>query len=175
MTKKNTDSIILIGMPGCGKSTVGASLSQRLGLNFIDTDDIIEKNQGIPLQQIVDTYGYKHFRNIEEAELVNETFNNQVVATGGSVVYSHKLMESFKRQGTIIYLDITLEQVGKRISNDNPNRGIASPADQSLRDIYNERSGLYAQYADITVNNNGAPDIDGIIKKLNDQPRITLR
>ncbi|MGB1077537.1 MAG: shikimate kinase [Bdellovibrionales bacterium] len=153
MTSNLKNSIILIGMPGSGKSTVGKVLADYLDLKFIDTDVILELKRGTTLQSIIDTHGYERFRQVEEIELVMEKFNNNVVATGGSVVYSQPLMQSFKNQGIVIHLDIPLEDMEKRIANDNPNRGIASPAHQSLRDIYNERTGLYKHYADLTVSN----------------------
>jgi shikimate kinase len=148
------DSIILIGMPGSGKSTVGVQLAKHLGLEFIDTDLVIQTNQGRLLQDIVDNDGHEVLRNIESQELVKLTIHKALVATGGSAVYSDDGMQNLKAQGIIVYLDVSFAEIEHRIVASKNSRGIAKAQGQTLEDLYNERIPLYKKYADIIVDNN---------------------
>ena len=143
-------SIVLIGMPGAGKSTVGILLAKELGLDFIDTDVSIQVQQGKTLQQISDESGYMAVRDCEEQVLLNEDIAGKVVATGGSAVYSEAGMARLNANATLIFLDVSLPVLKARVSNFN-SRGIARRPDQSFDDLFTERSALYQQYGDITI------------------------
>jgi shikimate kinase len=165
--KNMNDSIILIGMPGSGKSTVGVQLAKHLGLEFIDTDLLIQTNQGRLLQDIVDTDGHEILRHIEAQELQQLTIHKALVATGGSAVYSDSGMQNLKAQGIVIYLDVSFAEIESRITNSNNSRGIAKAKGQTLEDLYNERIPLYKKYADITINNNNHLQMDALSEAIN--------
>lgn len=147
-------NIVLIGMPGAGKSTVGVLLAKTLGRKFIDTDIIIQETTGRLLQEIIDKDGPDAFMEIEEQVILTLHRHRAVIATGGSVVYSRKAMEHLKDHGTIVYLRISFTDMKKRLSNITT-RGIVIHRDQNLRGLYDERIPLYEKYADITINGSG--------------------
>ena len=165
LNSSKVNNIILIGMPGSGKSTVGVQLAKHLGLNFIDTDLLIQARQGQKLQTILDQKGYLALREIEAQELLRLSLDGDLVATGGSAVYSEKAMNHLKQQGTIVYLRVDFEEIQKRIQNEG-SRGIARPADQSLESVYLERTGLYEKFADITIDNNLPFSMDEAVQYL---------
>ena len=144
------DNIILIGMPGCGKSTIGVLLAKNLAYGFLDSDLVIQEQSGRKLQDMIDEMGPEAFSAFEDA--VNATLipHNTVIATGGSAVYGTRAMEHFKEIGTVVYLNASYETIEKRIRN-FATRGIVIPEGQTFRDVYNERTALYEKYADITV------------------------
>lgn len=144
------DNIILIGMPGCGKSTIGVLLAKNLAYGFLDSDLVIQEQSGRKLQEMIDEMGPEAFSAFEDA--VNATLipHNTVIATGGSAVYGTRAMEHFKEIGTVVYLNASYETIEKRIRN-FATRGIVIPEGQTFRDVYNERTALYEKYADITV------------------------
>ena len=144
------DNIILIGMPGCGKSTIGVLLAKNLAYGFLDSDLVIQEQSGRKLQEMIDEMGPEAFSAFEDA--VNATLipHNTVIATGGSAVYGARAMEHFKEIGTVVYLKASYETIEKRIRNFET-RGIVIPEGQTFRDVYNERTALYEKYADITV------------------------
>ncbi|MFA6364692.1 shikimate kinase [Methanoregula sp.] len=147
--KNPMKNIILIGMPGAGKSTVGVILAKTLGRTFTDTDLVIQENSGRLLQVIIDTEGPDAFLKIEEKTILSLHGHNSVIATGGSVVFSEKAMEYLKA-GVVIYLKISFEEMVKRLNNITT-RGIVLFSGESLRDMYDERVPLYEKYADITI------------------------
>lgn len=143
-------NIILIGMPGCGKSTVGVVLAKALGMDFIDSDLVIQKEMGAKLSQLIDQHGDAGFREIENrinAELMAE---NSIIATGGSVVYGEDAMRHLKDIGTVVYLKLSYEAIEDRLG-DLHARGVTIQPGWTLRDLYNERVPLYEQWADVTV------------------------
>ncbi len=144
------DNIILIGMPGCGKSTIGVLLAKNLAYGFLDSDLVIQEQSGRKLQDMIDEMGPEAFSAFEDA--VNATLipHNTVIATGGSAVYGTRAMEHFREIGTVVYLKASYETIEKRIRN-FATRGIVIPEGQTFRDVYNERTALYEKYADITV------------------------
>ena len=137
-------------MPGSGKSTLGLTLAQTLMKNLIDTDELIQTRHSTSLQHILDEQGYLALRSIEEEILLNTDFPNDIVATGGSAVYSEKAMHHLKQFGPIIFLDVTLPELLNRIHNMDT-RGIARHPNQTFAELFAERQPLYKKYADITI------------------------
>lgn len=167
MNNKQKQSLILVGMPGAGKSTVGIVLAKELAKDFIDTDLLIQLRAGKPLQQIIDTEGYQRLRDLEEEALLAHEFFNHIVATGGSAVYSEKGMKHLKQYGRVIYLDASLDTLRSRIHN-YESRGIAKRDDQSLDDLFKERQALYSAYADLVIDCNHDP-LDKVVNDIKQQ------
>lgn len=147
-------NIVLIGMPGCGKSTVGVILAKTLGIGFVDTDLIIQQQEKRLLQNIIDTNGIEYFLDCEARAVKSLDCDNCVIATGGSVVYREDAVEHLKKNGKVIYLDVPLGEIKKRLNNIST-RGIAAQKNDTIDDIYNERVCLYNKYADITLKLDG--------------------
>jgi len=147
-------SIILVGMPGAGKSTLGVMLAKELAKDFVDTDLLIQLRAGKTLQKVLDEQGYQGLRALEEETLLQCNFTNHIVATGGSAVYSEKGMAHLSSYGTVVYLDVELDELNRRISN-YETRGIARRPEQSFADLFAERQALYQRYADLVVDCNG--------------------
>ncbi len=143
-------NIVLIGMPGAGKSTVGVLLARRLGLDFTDTDRLIEQQAGRSLQAIVDADGHRALRRIEADALIALDCRHHVIATGGSAVYSDPAMAHLRRNGLIVHLHVALPVILDRV-NDIATRGLAREAGQSLAALYHEREALYRRHADVGV------------------------
>lgn len=144
------DNIILIGMPSCGKSTLGRLLSKELGCAFLDTDDVIIRQNGCPLRDILDREGVEGFKLREEEAICSVEADRTVIATGGSAVYSPKAMAHLKAGGRVVYLCLSFKELERRLG-DLHERGVAIAPGSTLLDLYNERTPLYEQYADITV------------------------
>jgi shikimate kinase len=147
-------NIILIGMPGSGKSTIGVILAKRSARDFVDTDLLIQSAAQRSLQDILDQDGYLALREIEAQVLLGLDVDKHVISTGGSAVYSDAAMRHLKRKGICVYLEVSLGTLRARIT-DYETRGIAKRPDQSFDDLFDERARLYRQYADITVNGDG--------------------
>lgn len=143
-------NVIFVGMPGSGKSTVGVLVAKQLGLGFVDTDLLIQQETGRTLQHIVDEDGYVALRKVEEQVLLNLNVQRHVISTGGSAVYSDAAMQHLKTAGIVVFLDISLDTVCARIG-DYSLRGISKRPDQSLVELFEERSALYSRYADLTI------------------------
>jgi shikimate kinase len=143
-------NIVLIGMPGAGKSTVGVVLAKSLGMQFIDTDILIQERTGRMLQEILDEGGSDAFKRIEEETILSFHSPRAVIATGGSVVYSGDAMAHLKSRGVVVYLKISYEEMEARLKNITT-RGILLLPGQSLRGMYDQRVPLYERYADLTV------------------------
>lgn len=137
-------------MPGVGKSTVGVILAKLIGLEFTDTDLSIQAREKRTLQQIVDADGHVYLRQIEEEVLLEVPLGGKVVATGGSVVYSPRIMERLATAGPVVYLRANVATLEERVSA-NPLRGIAKSPGQTFEDIFNERTPLYGRCASHTV------------------------
>lgn len=162
------DNIILIGMPGAGKSTVGVVLAKALGYNFVDSDLVIQKETGKRLFEIIDEVGIDEFLNIENRINAALSVEKSVVATGGSVIYGEEAMEHLKSIGKVIYLKTDYESLEMRLGN-LLKRGVAIRSGNTLLDLYNERVPLYEMYADITIDtkNKGIREVvEDISKKM---------
>ncbi len=163
-------SIILIGMPGAGKTTLGKQLSKQLSKPFVDTDDLIARSCGTSLQAYVDRLGYLSLRQLEERVLLDSDFTDTVVATGGSVVYSRPGMLRLSGLGLVIYLEISLATMLSRVTNQS-SRGLASEKGLSLEQIYHERRPLYEKYSAVRVTLDGhgpeqsLKEVLGVIKE----------
>lgn len=149
MTQKYSN-IVLTGMPGAGKSTVGVILAKQTSRHFVDTDLLIQTSQKRTLQDIIDIDGYTVLRKIEEDVLLGLSVQNHVIATGGSAVYSERAMAKLKSSGLVIFLDVDLPALVLRIP-DLRTRGIAKRPDQDFTDLFYERLTLYRKYADTTI------------------------
>lgn len=144
------NNIILIGMPGSGKSTIGVVLAKVLGYDFIDSDLLIQKETKRLLWQIMEEDGIDGFNEIEERVNSSIETTHSVIATGGSAVYGKKAMRHLGEIGTIVYLDVSYETLRNRLG-DLKKRGVVLKPGQSLRDLYEERMMLYEKYADIKI------------------------
>jgi shikimate kinase len=147
-------NLVLIGMPGSGKSTIGIILAKRTSHDFMDTDVLIQSVEHRSLQDIMDKEGYLRLREIEARVLQTIQVRNHVISTGGSAVYSDAAMQHLKQQGTCVYLDVSVETLRSRIT-DYETRGIAKRPEQSFADLFAERTELYRKYADITIRGDG--------------------
>ena len=143
-------NIILIGMPGSGKSTVGVILAKMMTRPYLDTDILIQLVTKCSLQEIVDSKGHMALRKIEEDVLLDIKCENHIIATGGSAAYSEPAMLHLKQNGLVVFLDADLETLKSRIKN-YETRGLAKRPDQSFQDLFDERHELYNKYADIVI------------------------
>lgn len=143
-------NLVLIGMPGAGKSTVGVILAKRLGLDFLDVDVALQAKAGRHLQRIINEDGLSAFRRLEEETLLTLDPQRTVIATGGSAVYSVAGMSALAARGRIVYLAATLSELEKRIV-DMDRRGLVIDPGESFADLYARRVPLYQQWAELTV------------------------
>lgn len=141
-------NIVLIGMPGCGKSTVGVLLAKALGMRFLDTDVVFQAQQGRKLQEMINEIGIDAFLQMEESCVCGIECDHTVIATGGSVVYGKKAMRHLHNNGLIVYIRLPYQEIEKRLSN-LATRGVTLRAGQTLRDLYDERIPLYEAEADV--------------------------
>ncbi len=147
----NSKNIVLIGMPGSGKSTCGVLAAKALLKNFFDTDLLLQGVEERRLQDILDEEGIDYFLKAEENTISSLDIGATVIATGGSVVYSDQIMKHLKKNGIVIYLHLSYETMVKRIRN-MTTRGVVMKSGDTLEDMYYERLPLYEKWADITIN-----------------------
>lgn len=148
MAKNN--NIILIGMPGAGKSTVGVVLAKRRGCRFLDSDLLIQEKCDALLHELIAEHGTDGFLKMEEEVNASIDVRRTVIATGGSVVYGKAAMEHLREIGTVVYLKLSCETIKDRLG-DLSERGVTLRAGQTLEDLYRERIPLYEKYADVTI------------------------
>lgn len=158
------EGIVLIGMAGVGKSTVGVSVAKALRFSFIDLDDYIKEREGKTLQEIIDTEGEEAFLQLEKRRMYEIDLTRRVVAPGGSIIYHADVMEYLRQHSTLIYLEDSFKNIERRLKSTST-RGIVGLKSKSLRQIYKERKPLYAKYADITINCQNKPE-DQLVKEI---------
>ena len=149
---KEKKPIILIGMPACGKSTVGVLLAKRLGYRFVDSDLVIQETEGRLLHELIEAEGVDGFIAIEERVNLSlgTSDDSWVIATGGSAVYGERAMAHFREIGTVVYLKLSYGSIRRRLGNFS-HRGVVMPAGYNLRRLYDERCALYERYADVVL------------------------
>lgn len=150
----NKGNIILIGMPGCGKSTIGVGLAEKIGYGYVDSDSVIISQQGKRLSEIIAEVGREAFLDIEARVNAELCADRCVIATGGSAVYRDYAMQKLKTLGKVVYLQLSYENIERRLG-DLKARGVALKEGFTLRDLYEERVPLYEKYADIVVKLDG--------------------
>lgn len=158
------DNIILIGMPGAGKSTIGVILAKILGYTFIDSDILIQEKTGKLLKEIIAESGDSGFLAIENEINASISVRHCVIATGGSVVYEKEAMEHLKSIGTVVYLAVPYEVLTHRLSN-LAARGVVLKPEQTLMDLYEERTVLYEKYADLVIDEKSM-DIESTLEQI---------
>lgn len=161
------DNIVLIGMPGVGKSTVGVILAKVLGYQFVDADFVIQEQEGKLLHEIIEEVGTDGFIEVENRVNAGLMVDHCVIATGGSVVYGVEAMEHLKEIGTVVYLSLPFDVLNRRL-HDIKGRGVVLKDGQTLQDLYEERVPLYEKYADITVEEYGL-NVEETIEKVVEQ------
>lgn len=157
-------NIILIGMPGSGKSTVGVVLAKKLGLGFMDSDLVIQERTGKLLYQLIEEHGEEGFILLENQINASIQAKDTVIATGGSAVYGQEAMTHFTDIGQVVYLQLPYEELEERLG-DLHERGVVLKPGFTLRDLYEERTPLYEQYADLIIECSGK-SIPQIIKEI---------
>ena len=166
MEWKKGNNIVLIGMPGVGKSTIGVILAKIIGYRFVDADIVIQEQEGRLLKDIIEQEGVDGFIRIENRVNRNLNIQNAVIATGGSAIYGTEAMDNYKATSTIVYLKLDYTTLDGRL-NDIKGRGVVLKDGQTLKDIYDERTVMYEKYADIIVDEHGLNVEDTIVKILN--------
>uniref|UniRef100_UPI0040567E96 shikimate kinase n=1 Tax=Acetatifactor sp. TaxID=1872090 RepID=UPI0040567E96 len=148
------DNIILVGMPGAGKSTVGVVLAKKLGYRFIDSDLVIQDKYGKLLHELIEENGVEGFWKIENDVNASLDTHKSIIATGGSAVYGEEAMEHLRGIGTVVYLQLPYEEVKERLGDLNA-RGVTLQPGQTLADLYEERTPLYEKYAHVVIDCHG--------------------
>ena len=161
------NNIILIGMPGAGKSTVGVVLAKKLGYTFIDSDIVIQDEKGMLLHELITKFGIDGFNEIENEVNSKISAENSVIATGGSAVYGKDAMEHFKSIGQVVYLKLPYNEIESRLGDLNE-RGVSIKKGQTLSSLYEERAPLYEKYADIIIDCNEL-SIRDIVSKISEK------
>lgn len=163
------NNIVLIGMPGVGKSTIGVILAKILGYGFLDSDLVIQERENKRLHQIITEEGIEGFLNIENAVNASLKAEKTIIATGGSAVYGKEAMEHLKEIGEVVYLKADYQTICKRLGN-LEKRGVVLKPGQTLKELFDERTVLYEQYADVVVDEKGLgteETIGAVLRSLN--------
>lgn len=147
-------NIIFVGMPAAGKSTIGVVVAKHLGYNFIDTDLLIQEKEKRLLREIIAQEGLEEFLKIEDRINAKVQAERSVIAPGGSVIYCENAMKHYKEIGIIVYLKASFETISKRLGNAKK-RGVVLRENQTIEDLYHERTALFEKYADITICEDG--------------------
>ena len=171
--KSNKDNIVLIGMPGVGKSTVGVILAKVLGYQFVDADLVIQQQEGKLLCEIIEEVGTEGFIEVENRINASLNVTHSIIATGGSVVYGKEAMEHLQSIGRVVYLKVSYETLEKRLA-DIKGRGVVLKEGQTLETLFEERSKLYEQYADIEISEEGL-NVEQTVERLTEKLREKLK
>ncbi len=161
----NKTNIVLIGMPSCGKSVTGVVLAKILNKKFVDGDLLIQERAGKGLQAIINEDGIEAFKKLEEDVLGSIDVTNAVIATGGSAVYYDSAMQHLKKDGIIVYIDVPIEDIKKRLRNIKT-RGVAMGKGQTLDDLYALRKPLYEKYAELTVKSSNKQSMEDTVEDI---------
>ncbi|MBQ3611667.1 MAG: shikimate kinase [Firmicutes bacterium] len=161
----NKTNIVLIGMPSCGKSVTGVVLAKILNKKFVDGDLLIQERAGKGLQAIINEDGIDAFKKLEEEVLGSIDVTNAVIATGGSAVYYDSAMQHLKKDGIILYIDVPIEDIKKRLRNIKT-RGVAMGKGQTLDDLYALRKPLYEKYAELTVKSSNKQSMEDTVEDI---------
>ena len=168
MKPLQNNNIILVGMPGCGKSTIGIELAEIIGYGYIDSDSVIVAREGKRLSDIIAEVGSEGFLDIEAKINSELSASRCVIATGGSVIYRDYAMQKLKQLGKVVYLKHRFSTIEKRLG-DLKKRGVVLKEGFTLQDLYEERTPLYEKYADIIVELEDEPlqnTVDKVVKAL---------
>ncbi|MCR5666381.1 MAG: shikimate kinase [Eubacterium sp.] len=168
------ENIVLIGMPGVGKSTIGVILAKVIGYHFMDADLLIQEREKKLLHEIISERGTDGFIQVENEVNASIDTSRSVIATGGSVVYGKEAMEHLGEIGYIVYLKVSYKQIERRLHNIR-GRGVVLKKGQTLHDLYEERSSLYEKYADVVVSEDGLnteQTLDAVVKTLSEKGYI---
>ena len=171
MEQKN--NIVLIGMPGVGKSTIGVILAKVLGCRFVDADVLIQEQEGKLLREIIEEKGTEGFIQVENRVNASIRADRSIIATGGSVVYGKEAMQHLKEIGTVVYLKVSYAVLEKRLA-DIKGRGVVLKEGQTLETLFEERSKLYEQYADIEISEEGL-NVEQTVERLTEKLREKLK
>ena len=161
----NKTNIVLIGMPSCGKSVTGVVLAKILNKKFVDGDLLIQERAGKGLQAIINEDGIEAFKKLEEDVLGSIDVTNAVIATGGSAVYYDSAMQHLKKDGIILYIDVPIEDIKRRLRNIKT-RGVAMGKGQTLDDLYALRKPLYEKYAEVTVKSSNKQSMEDTVEDI---------
>lgn len=157
-------NVILVGMPACGKSTIGVVLAKTMNKWFVDTDLSIQQREGRTLQDIINEHGNEYFHQLEEQILLETNVKNCIIATGGSAIYFDRAMAHFKENGKIVYIKVSLDTILERLNNIKT-RGVTLGKGQTIEDLYKQRVPLYEKHADIIIEAEGL-HIEEIVEKI---------
>lgn len=158
------DNITLIGMPGAGKSTLGVVLAKKLGYRFVDTDLLIQESEDMLLSEILEERGIEGFIACENKLLANLSCAHHIIATGGSAVYGSEAVANLHALGTIVFLDLSLDEITRRLQPDLLDRGVVIHRGSTLEDLYAERRPLYEKAADLIVTLDGLSTLESVEK-----------
>ena len=157
-------NVILVGMPACGKSTIGVVLAKTMNKGFVDTDILIQQAESRTLQEIIDQEGNDYFHHVEERVLLDFDGEDSVVATGGSAIYFDRAMDKFKEKGVVVYIKVTLDTILERLNNIR-SRGVTLEKGQTIADLYEQRIPLYQKHADVVIEADGL-SVEEVVEKM---------
>lgn len=159
-------NLILVGMPSCGKSTVGVVLAKTMNKGFVDTDILIQQAESRTLQEIIDEKGNDYFHHVEERILLDFDGENYVVATGGSAIYFDRAMDKFKEKGLVVYIRVSLDTILERLNNIKT-RGVTLEKGQTIADLFEQRVPLYEKHADLIIEADGL-SVEEVVEKISE-------
>ena len=157
-------NVILVGMPACGKSTIGVVLAKTMNKGFVDTDILIQQAESRTLQEIIDQEGNDYFHHVEERVLLDFDGEDYVVETGGSAIYFDRAMDKFKEKGVVVYIKVTLDTILERLNNIR-SRGVTLEKGQTIADLYEQRIPLYQKHADVVIEADGL-SVEEVVEKM---------